>query len=114
MPNAREKGKRGELELAQLLRGKGYDAHRSAQYCGKTGAAADVVGVPGVHIECKRVERLNLYKAMEQAARDSAAAGKGEIPVVVHRRNGQAWLITLGLEDFLDQWGGRYNGAPPL
>lgn len=112
MPNSRRKGKGGELEVAGILRKHGYgDARRTAQYCGNTGDAADVVGVPGLHIECKRVERLNLYAAMEQAMRDSAAAGKGDVPVVVHRKNGHPWLVTLAFEDYLDQLGGGANGT---
>ena len=74
--NSREKGKRGERELASKLREYGYDARRGQQYCGANGDA-DVLGLPGIHIECKRVERLNLDDAMSQAKADS----KGYIPV---------------------------------
>lgn len=35
------------------------------------GAVPDLEGLPGVHIECKRVERLNIPEAMGQAVRDS-------------------------------------------
>ena len=42
MPNSRRKGKEGELELTRKFRAEGYDAHRSTQYCGNTGEAADV------------------------------------------------------------------------
>lgn len=96
--NSRNKGKRGELELAAILRKYGFDARRGQQYCGTSGDA-DVVGLPGVHIECKRVERLNIDAAMEQAVRD---ARPGEVPVVVHRRNGKPWLVTQLLPDFLE------------
>ena len=49
----REKGKRGERELAGQLREYGYDCRRGQQYCGCSGAA-DVVGLPGIHIEFHR------------------------------------------------------------
>lgn len=98
MKNSRSKGKRGELELAAILREYGFDARRGQQYCGAAGDA-DVVGLPGVHIECKRVERLNIDAAMEQAARD---ARPGEVPVVMHRRNGKPWMATMLLKDFLE------------
>lgn len=62
----REKGKRGERELAGKLRDHGYDCRRGQQFCGISGDA-DVIGLPGIHIECKRVERLNLQEAMEQS-----------------------------------------------
>ena len=58
----REKGKRGERELAGKLRDHGYDCRRGQQFCGISGDA-DVIGLPGIHIECKRVERLNLQEA---------------------------------------------------
>lgn len=98
--NSREKGKRGELELARALRVLGYDCRRGQQYSGANGDA-DVVGLPGVHIECKRVERLNLYDAIAQAKHD---AREGETPVVVHRKDRCGWLVTLELEDFIERF----------
>lgn len=95
--NSRNKGAAGERELAAKLREYGYDCRRGQQYSGVNGDA-DVVGLPGVHIECKRVERLDLYGAMEQAERD---AREGEIPAAFHRRNRQGWLVTLKLDDFM-------------
>ena len=96
--NSRMKGKRGELELARALRALGYDCRRGQQYSGKNGDA-DVVGLPGIHIECKRVERLNLEDAMAQSMRD---AREGEIPVVMHRKTRSPWLVTMTLEDWVE------------
>ena len=43
--NSRQKGKRGELELAQELRKLGAQGvRRTQQYCGRTGEAADLTG----------------------------------------------------------------------
>lgn len=95
--NSKQKGKRGELEIVRALKNYGYDAHRTAQYCGNTGDAADVVGLPGIHIEVKRVERLNLSEAMAQAIRDAKA---GLMPTVFHRRSNEAWLVTMRAEDW--------------
>lgn len=95
---SRDKGKKGERELAALLREYGYDTRRGVQYNGADGSA-DVVGLPGIHIECKRVERLDLYGAMAQAERD---ARDGEIPAVFHRRNRTGWKVTLNLDDFME------------
>lgn len=95
----RDKGKRGERELAQLLREHGYDdAHRGVQYQGGP-QSPDVVGMPGVHLEVKRTERPRIYDYMGQAIRD---AGDGEIPVVAHRQNGKRWLAILPFEDFVE------------
>lgn len=95
--NSRNKGAAGERELAAKLREYGYNCRRGQQYCGANGDA-DVVGLPGVHIECKRVEKLNLYDAMAQAARD---AKDGETPSVFHRKNNKGWLVTLRMDDFM-------------
>lgn len=98
----REKGKRGEREAAKLLRDMGFaEARRTAQFCGKTGDASDVVGIPGYHVEVKRCERLELPKWIRQAERDAAAKGPGVIPIVMHRRSGEPWYITIPAIDFL-------------
>ena len=98
--NSRDKGKRGELELVRLIKAHGYEARRTAQYCGKSGEAADVVGLPGISIECKRVEKLNIYDAIAQARRDAEAAGRGDLPAVFHRKNGCGWLVTMEAADW--------------
>lgn len=92
---SREKGKRGEREFAALCRKHGFSARRGQQYSGEGGE--DVVGLPGVHVEVKRVERLNLEEAMEQSVRDS----HGAVPIVAHRRNGKKWMITQNADDWL-------------
>ena len=109
--NSKQKGARGERELAKKLQEYGFDTRRGQQYCGVNGDA-DVVGVSGLHIECKRVERLNIHEAMEQAVND---ARTGEKPVVMHRKNGKGWLVTMSLDDFMELWkeanDGRTNEA---
>ena len=97
--NSKQKGARGERELASILRSYGYECRRGQQYCGANGDA-DVVGLPGVHIECKRVEKLNLYDAMAQAKADS----NGDIPTVFHRKNNCEWLVTMRLEDWINMY----------
>ena len=95
--NSRQKGARGEREIAKILRQRGYDARRGQQYSGANGDA-DVVGLPGIHIEVKRVEALNIDKAMEQAITD---AKPGEMPAVYHLKNGKEWKATVRLKDFI-------------
>lgn len=104
--NSREKGAVGERELAHKFQEYGFDARRGQQFCGKNGDA-DVVGLPGIHIESKRVEHLNLYKAMEQSIND---AREGEVPMVFHRKNHQKWLVTMKFEDFMDLYIKAYGG----
>lgn len=95
--NSKQKGKRGELEWASYCRGQGYDCRRTAQYCGNTGDASDVVGLPGIHQEVKRVEKLNISEAMSQAKRD---ANPNEIPIVAHRKNNEQWMVTMDADDW--------------
>ena len=97
MTNSRAKGAAGERELANILKEHGYETRRGQQFSGANGDA-DVVGLPHIHIECKRVQALNLSKAMEQSRRDARI---GEIPVVMHRKNRDKWQVNMDLEDWL-------------
>lgn len=94
---SRDKGKRGERELADVLKKHGYNAKRGVQYHGGPDSP-DVTGLPGIHIECKRVEALQLYPALEQAKND---ADDEKLPAVFHRRNGKPWVVAMELEDWL-------------
>lgn len=105
---SRDKGKRGERELASKLREYGFDARRGVQYRGGSDSP-DVIGLDGVHIEVKRVERLSLYDALSQS---KGEAGAGEMPVVMHRRNNCEWVVIQPLEDWINLYknGGLDNG----
>lgn len=100
MTNSRRKGKDGELEWAKFLRDHGYDARRGQQYKGG-GDSPDVTGLPGIHQEVKRVEQFSLYKALDQSKRDAADA---EVPIVIHRRNRQPWVVIMDAEDWLEMY----------
>ncbi len=91
--NACKKGKAGEREAAHYINDMfpGLNMRRGAQHAGNADAP-DINGFPGVHWEVKRAEKLNIHAAMKQAIRDSE--GKA-VPVVLHRRNRGAWLVTL-------------------
>lgn len=99
--NSKAKGARFERTLASKFREHGYaDARRTAQYCGNTGDASDVVGLPGLHIEAKHQETMRLYEWMSQAKRDSA--GTGRLPAVFHKKNNAPILVTMELDDFMN------------
>lgn len=99
--NSRAKGARFERTLASRFREYGYsEARRSAQYCGKTGEAADIVNLPGLHIEAKHQERMSLYDWMAQAKRDSE--GTGRLPAVFHKKNNCEILVTMEFDDFMN------------
>lgn len=98
--SSKARGKRAELDLARKLREFGFEARRTAQYCGKAGTS-DVIGVPGVHCECKAVERLNIWEALAQSKRDAEADGNGDIPAVFFKRNRSGFYVAVPLSDFV-------------
>jgi hypothetical protein len=104
---SRDKGKRGERMLAALLREEGYDCRRTSQYCGQTGDAADVVGLPGCHIEVKFVERLNVCEALEQAKRD---APDHLYPLLFHKRSRSPWKVTMEFDTFIQFYREWHSG----
>lgn len=95
--NSRRKGAKGELELSKYLMKlfPTTEARRGQQFSGGTDSPDVVTSIPNIHIECKRVESLNLGKSYEQAVRDAG----DKIPTVIHRKNRQPWMITLKLDD---------------
>jgi Holliday junction resolvase len=97
--NSKQKGARFERTLASMFRDYGYEARRTAQYCGNTGDASDVVGLPGIHIEAKHQERMQLYDWMEQAKRDSQ--GTDKFPVVFHKKNNAEVLVSMPFDVFM-------------
>ena len=90
--------------MAKLISDRGYKCIRGQQRSGLE--QADVIGLDYIHIECKRVQNLNLDKAMEQSKRDSKS---GEMPTVFHRKNNQKWKVTLEFEDFMTLYDSYYS-----
>ena len=97
--NSKQKGARFERSLASKFKEYGYEARRTAQYCGNTGDASDVVGLPGIHIEAKHQERMQLYDWMDQAKRDSESTEN--MPVVFHKKNNAEILVSMRFEDWM-------------
>ena len=96
---SQRKGKIGEEELADKLREYGYTVKRGGSLT--FGTVSDLFGLPGIHIECKRTEKLNIFSAMQQAIVD-ADRFKDGMPVVFHRQNRKPWLVSMRLEDFMN------------
>ena len=100
--NSIAKGARFERLLASKFRKYGYhDARRSAQYCGNTGEAADVINLPGIFVEAKHQEAMRLYEWMAQAKRDAEAGGGKRLPAVFHKKNNAEILVTMELDTFM-------------
>ena len=93
------KGADGERELVSVLKKYGFDTERGGSQT--FGTVPDITGLPGIHIEVKRVERLNISEAMRQSVRDSERFKDG-MPAVFHRRNREDWLVTMRLGDWIE------------
>ena len=93
---SRSRGQRGERELRdKIIDIFGLPTRRGTNLTGQQDIEG---GIPGVHHEVKRVERLNIYKAMGQAMGD---ADEHLIPVVFHRKDRAPWMVTFQLDDII-------------
>ena len=108
--SSQRKGADGERELVAILQAEGYEVERGASMT--FGEVPDLSGLPGVHIECKRVEKLNLLEAMKQATRDAERFKDGE-PCVFHRRNRSPWLVSMPLTSWLKLYKAAFSRAEP-
>lgn len=94
--NSRSKGKRGELEASKEWASvMGGTARRGQQFAGGKDSPDVVSSHENLHLEVKRCEAGNPYRWMDQAVRDAG----GKVPVVLHRRNGEEWLLIVRLAD---------------
>lgn len=105
---SRQKGGRGEREWKDVLNKTFHTNYArtpmSGAFEGLKGDVRKLYGSPRTiadkfHWEIKRVEKLNIHKAIAQAVRDSRPP---LIPCVPFRRNNEEWLITLRAVDFLN------------
>jgi len=95
---SRSKGKRVEREAAHKLNDViGGEWIRSQQHAGSPDAP-DIKSsyYPRLIIEVKGDERLNVFKAMEQA---DGYCTERSIPVVQHKKNNKPFLITIKADD---------------
>ena len=95
---SQQKGRRAEIELAEILRGYGYSTRPGEAV--SFGGEPDIVGLDGVHCEVKRREAPDISAALRQAAEDAAYLGDG-LPAVFWRGNRQKWRVVMDLESWL-------------
>lgn len=93
----REKGKRGEQELARTLRELfACEARRGQQYEGSPDSPDIKTDIEGVEFESKRVQAFYLYPSLEKAHSET---GPRSLPVVCHRKDGKPWVVVCYLHD---------------
>ena len=85
---SKQKGDRYERDLAEYFNEQcGISSHRTPlSGGGRKEALADLIGTPGIAIEAKRVEKINLTEFMTQAVKNCG----NDLPVVITRRNKQS------------------------
>lgn len=102
----REKGRKGEAEVAAIYRAAGLTV-RGLEATGDHLVVAGPDVWPTLHSEAKRQETARPWLWWEQASSEAPA---GTVPVVAFRRNRSTWLALLELEQ-LAQIVGRLTGA---
>ena len=95
---SRDKGKRGEREVVELLKSHDFEARRGQQFRGGSDSPDVIHNIPGVFIEVKRTETMSLYPVLEKAKEEAG----GAVPVIFHRRSDKPWVVVLEAEAFLD------------
>lgn len=135
---SKDKGSKAERELVHLINDQyGYPVRRGKVYYHE----ADIVGLYGIHIECKRVEGMKVGTTLLTAAmlQSEAEAMKkdGDRPIVIHRQNGEKewkvttrlytidelrqypqsdlddYMVTMTLKSFMDIYGAWYKANCP-
>jgi Holliday junction resolvase len=86
--NSRQKGKRGELELVKYLKSWGVNARRGQQHRGGPDSPDIIHDIPGVHIECKRCEDIDIgTKALQEAVEQALHDARSENAIVFWKKN---------------------------
>ena len=92
----RNKGARGERLLRDELQKLGFDEVTRGFVWNHT---SDLVGLEGIHVECKFVEKLNIRNALLQAKEESIKRQDG-LPTVFSKTSRKPWIVTMNLEDW--------------
>ena len=92
----REKGARGERMLKEFLNSLGLSVRRGYVFLKQS----DLVDLPGIHIECKFVEKLNVRNAMYQAIEEAKKRRDG-MPTVFWKKSREPWFTIMLTEDWV-------------
>lgn len=93
---ARDKGSRFERELSKLFNEHGFSTHRGYVFHKQS----DVVGLLGIHVEAKAVERLNPWAALQQAITESEKRKDG-MPTVFWKRSRKGIMVCMRFDDWM-------------
>lgn len=93
---SRDKGARWERKVAEILTAAGFPSSRNA----RNGISTDDIAhtVPGVHIEAKHCERLEMPKWRRQAERDA----DGREVAIIYKQNRVDPRVDISLDHYLE------------
>jgi hypothetical protein len=99
---SREKGKRGEREVAKAITAMlGVEASRLVR---QHNGDADIIGVPGWTIEVKRYANASETTMRSWWTQAIAQTPPGEIPCVWYRLDRRPWRVLWPLEAAMTGW----------
>lgn len=107
------KGRDAELELVRKLHEYGYTSVHAGNPM-NFGTEPDIVGLDGIHVECKRHEGERMTEWLTQARADSEKFGDGLLPAVFWRKNRGRWIVAMDLVDWITLYcaaGGKPDGT---
>ena len=105
---SREKGARRERELVEVLHGLGFEDVQRGFVWNHT---SDLVGMEGIHVECKGQEKLNIRAALAQAE-EEAGKRKDGMPTVFSKTSRKPWIVTMNLDDWAKLYRAYLNRLP--
>lgn len=93
---SRDKGARGERMLKDFLNERGLNVRRGFTFHHES----DLIDLPGIHVECKFVEKADLRGWMTQAEAE-ADKRKDGMPTVFWKKSRLPWLTVMKTEDWV-------------
>jgi hypothetical protein len=99
--NGRDKGKRGELEVAALMKKFGFEARRGQQFKGTKDSPDVVHNMDGFAVEVKLREQFSMTDIYAALGKQQSEARPDEDAVVFYRRNRKPWIVVMDAERFL-------------
>lgn len=100
----KQKGSRWEANVRDYLAdGLGVRVERIP--AGAADDRGDLSGVPGLAVECKDVQRMDLAGWVDEATVEALNVGGGTLPVVIHKRRGKSTslgYVTMPLWAFTE------------
>lgn len=102
----RDKGARGERLLKEFLNGFGLGVKRGYVFLHQS----DLVGLPGIHVECKFVEKLNVRQALKQATEEAKIRNDGA-PTVFWKVSRLPWITVMWTKDWCELYRRAYDAG---